>query len=193
MSSSSASSSRTCPSCGARNSGISLFCAECGAHITDAEDTTEPVERDFHAAPSDQTQAFRPIGSYAEPSPWSREASENTDQTTAAYEPVPSHDSGVYRVPDYAADASPAWSAATQSDTYRGEPTQQAVFAPATGDSGQWPAYQPVYDMSPPAQRGIRGFFLGLLAFVLIGIVFAAYAWQTILSASMRETVLGWF
>lgn len=55
MSSNAASSPRLCPECGARNSGFSLFCAECGTSLNTASRTT---------ADDDQTTTtFRPIPS----------------------------------------------------------------------------------------------------------------------------------
>jgi hypothetical protein len=44
---------RICPECGTTNSGLSLFCSECGASLTNA--TTE------NAADSQTTTTFRPV------------------------------------------------------------------------------------------------------------------------------------
>lgn len=53
---------RICPECGARNSGLSLFCAECGASLTNA--TTEP-------GPSDQTTTtFTPVSEPSDSDPY---------------------------------------------------------------------------------------------------------------------------
>lgn len=58
----SATPARICPECGARNSGLSLFCAECGASLTNA--TTE-------GATSDQTTTtFTPVAEPAASDPY---------------------------------------------------------------------------------------------------------------------------
>jgi ABC-type transporter Mla subunit MlaD len=41
--------------------------------------------------------------------------------------------------------------------------------------------------------RGARGFFLGLLALILIAAVVGMYGWTAWLSAGMRDTISGWF
>lgn len=60
---------RICPECGARNSGLSLFCAECGASLTNAategtasDQTTTTFTPVSEPAVSDPyaTQQFRP-------------------------------------------------------------------------------------------------------------------------------------
>jgi hypothetical protein len=60
---------RICPDCGTRNSGLSLFCAECGASLTDAatesstdSQTTTTFTPVADSQPSDPyaTQQFQP-------------------------------------------------------------------------------------------------------------------------------------
>lgn len=55
MTSTSATSARLCPVCGARNSGLSLFCAECGSALNGSPDSGATSGTD-----SQQTQAFTP-------------------------------------------------------------------------------------------------------------------------------------
>ncbi len=53
---------RICPECGARNSGLSLFCAECGASLTNAAS---------EGATSDQTTTtFTPVSEPADADPY---------------------------------------------------------------------------------------------------------------------------
>lgn len=64
---------RICPECGTRNSGMSLFCAECGASLTaaasapdDDSQTTITFRPTTGAAPDDpySTQEFQPQSPY---------------------------------------------------------------------------------------------------------------------------------
>ncbi len=58
MASPSARTARECPVCGARNSGLSLFCAECGSVLNGSAETRNPEPG--LASDSQQTQAFIP-------------------------------------------------------------------------------------------------------------------------------------
>lgn len=58
----SATPARICPECGARNSGLSLFCAECGASLTNA--------RPDNAASDQTTTTFTPIADEASQDPY---------------------------------------------------------------------------------------------------------------------------
>lgn len=58
MTSPSARSARECPVCGARNSGLSLFCAECGSVLNGSAETRIPEPGSV--SDSQQTQAFIP-------------------------------------------------------------------------------------------------------------------------------------
>ena len=89
-------SSRTCPSCGARNSDLSLFCAECGAGLNGGSWDEEG-----------QTQAFQPV------------ASSSATSSTAAWSP-PDEDehrapSGTYKSVVATRDRQPVETASTQT------------------------------------------------------------------------------
>lgn len=63
MTSTSATSARNCPVCGSRNSGLSLFCAECGAALngsSESDTDTSAFESPSAHHDSQNTQAFVP-------------------------------------------------------------------------------------------------------------------------------------
>ncbi len=60
MTSSRATSARPCPVCGARNSGLSLFCAECGSALNGSPEYHSLEPTATSETDSQQTQAFTP-------------------------------------------------------------------------------------------------------------------------------------
>lgn len=181
MSSSSVSANRTCPVCGARNSGISLFCAECGsslnAGVIRSGDTTAIPTR-FTA--SQHTEPFIPAtnGSSARHRV-GRDPDRDSDQDeTAPFRPVTevSNTSTASRHP---------W-----SSRFVGSSTGTG----ATLDDRDRPVQHPArIVMQEHPDRGARGFVLGLLAFALIGVVLGLYGWTAWLSPGLRDTISGWF
>jgi hypothetical protein len=107
MSSSSASQPRICPECGTRNSGLSLFCAECGAALyTDTPDSDRDDE-------TQTTTAFAP----------------STDPTTTAdFTPRTSSTQETLT-------SSPAWSAAEPVETWTATPAPPSEVAYAPPES----------------------------------------------------------
>ena len=161
-------SQRTCPACGAKNSSFSLFCAECGASLEapDAGDTStyRPLaDEDDGQA----TAAFTPTATArdAEPVP-GPEAS----QVTRTAPPVRS------TVQPYA----PGWDA---------EPTPQSAPAQSWAESStDHPA------LTAEAQpESMRGFFLGLVAVLLIGAVLGAWIWAGVLTDGARDSIRDFF
>jgi hypothetical protein len=67
-------SSRTCPACGAHNSELSIFCAECGTSLNNGSWEDEG-----------QTQAFQPVAS----PPWATPASSERRTPSGTYSAVP--------------------------------------------------------------------------------------------------------
>lgn len=87
---------RICPECGTSNSGLSLFCAECGASLTNA------VTED--AVDSEATATFRPVSRDAvSPDPYATQefqpqaAAQNTAAGVAPAEPAWSAPASTYR------------------------------------------------------------------------------------------------
>ncbi|HVL24771.1 MAG TPA: hypothetical protein VM450_11850 [Thermomicrobiales bacterium] len=110
MSTSSASESRRCPECGTRNSGLSLFCAECGAALyNDAPGTNG----------DDATQATTVFTTSSDPNA----TAEFTPRTSSTQETLTS---------------SPAWSAAEPVETWAAAttPPSDVVFSPPESRRG---------------------------------------------------------
>ncbi len=165
MTSASATTPRNCPVCGSRNSGLSLFCAECGAALngssetdTTAFETTRPEES------SQRTQAFAPSSS----SPADSERWQPPESTSTQALPS-SRNTGAF-------------------------PWSQAVSEPSGAADGGWssPVGTAAVRPSQP-DEGIRGFVLGALAILLIVALLGLYLWAGVLSDNTRDTVSGWF
>jgi predicted nucleic acid-binding Zn ribbon protein len=177
MSSSSASTSRTCPVCGARNSGISLFCAECGSPLNaDVDPVGDTTAIPTQSSASQQTEPFLPVASgRSDNQQWRKDQREGHDDT-APYQA-----------------ASSAGSASTSDrDPWTTSPigTANGAFSVGPLRHDQQPA---IVMMDDSQHRSARGFFLGLLAFILIAVVVGMYGWTAWLSADARDTISGWF
>ncbi len=177
MSSSSASSGRTCPVCGARNSDISLFCAECGSPLNgDGDPRGETAAIPTQSTGSQHTEPFSPIASNRSGNQRWRNGESNGQDETAPFRTVSPSGSDPMQSPDQ-------WSTSTIE-------TPNAAFPADPIQRG----HQPVtVTMDHDQHRGSRGFFLGLVAFLLIGAVLGLYGWSVWLSADMRDTISGWF
>lgn len=89
MSLNTASGARICPECGTRNSGLSLFCAECGASLSNARSAnTENEEQTI--------TTFRPAGSgsKSQASSWSDTRDPHETQEFRAQSPMPDAPAG---------------------------------------------------------------------------------------------------
>ena len=146
MVSSHVSSSRTCPTCGARNSELSIFCAECGAGLNGG-----PWEDDG------QTQAFQPAVA-GDASSWSNTGGSEQRLTATG-------------------DAT--------------DETAQAIETPRYSTFGHgYGAGAVVASWSTTSEeRGMRGFWLGMLAWILILAVFCIYLWSAALSSGLRDDI----
>ena len=159
MSSTNTASTRICPVCDARNSNISLFCAECGAALN------LPAEGD--------TSAYEPMSSNLDDA-----------QATAAFTPAAS--TSKTSVPTI---SEPATTVAPFPTTWEAPATAKAtdaVWTPADT------AMQPVPTPTEP-DLGMRGFWLGLIALLLVLAVFFTWSWASILDASTRESIRDFF
>jgi len=179
--SSSASTNRTCPVCGARNSGISLFCAECGstlnAEIARSSDTTA-IPTGFAA--SQHTEPFMPA---------SNGSSERQNEGLGADQDSHLDETAPFR--PVAGVSSPATS---PSNPWSSRPESPGAGTGAPFDDRDRPGQRPpriVMEQYP--DRGARGFVLGLLAFTLIGMVVGLYGWTAWLGPDLRNTISGWF
>ncbi len=158
--SSTAASARTCPACGARNSSLSLFCAECGASLNGGDETTT-------------TSSYSPFAPDAD------------SQATAAFTPTPttvdgSDDTRVSRpVTSTVQPFTPSWE--------KDEPA-----APSANDA--WSSEVIAYPVTQTGTSGgMRGFFLGLLAVLLILLVLGAWLWAGVLDFSTRDSISSFF
>lgn len=180
MSSSSASANRTCPVCGARNSGISLFCAECGSSLN----AGTARSGDTTALPTRPT-ASRPT----EPFPATNGSSDRRPVRFGADQDHDHH-------PDETAAFRPVTGVSSPPTSFR-TPWSSRVAGSSTGAAledrdlpGQGP---PRIVMEENPDRGARGLVLGLLAFILIGVVLGLYGWTAWLGPDLRDTLSGWF
>lgn len=165
---------RICPVCGYANSNLSLFCAECGSVLNgrdsaDSAGATSPGEVD-----SQQTQAFSPTAPSADDyrQPTASPATETNP--TSSFTPI--------------SDATGRWQAPAPAGS------EQTAFTPSAGAGA---ASTPDYASAtlPPYSDGdesLRGFFLGVLAIVLILIVAAVYTWTILPNGSLRDSIQSW-
>lgn len=164
MTSASATSARNCPVCGSRNSGLSLFCAECGAALNGSSETdTTSFKTTRSGLDAQPTESFVPPSSPPEGDRW--QASEGTFSA-----------------------ASPASRSANSLPWTPAAPVSTEQAGNAWTSSAGATAIHPAR-----ADEGIRGFVLGALAIVLIVALLGLYLWAGVLSESTRETVSGWF
>ena len=133
-----------CPVCDAPNASRSLFCAECGASLTDSSGDTAPIAT----------------------------SSTVDSQATAV---IPS--GGTW------ADAGTGRQAAATTIS----PTVEPLTLSPAGDPN--PYLLPV----PVAPESRRGFWLGMVALVLMLIVLALWIWGGILADDTRESVRNLF
>lgn len=151
-----------CPQCHEPVRPGSAFCGNCGASVSN--------------------NASRPVNDDA-----------GDDQATATFIPV---SSSKVEEADYISSESSPW-ASPESDHYAA-PT--AVSDPPSTTPGMYQSdtteARPELVGHPPAQpeqpQGVRGLFLGILALILIGAVFALYLYDAWLSDSARATIEGW-
>ena len=129
-----------CPVCDAPNAGRSLFCAECGASLTETSGTTSSIDP----------------------------ASSTDSQSTAV---IPS---------------SRSW-----SDTASSRDTSSTTVAPSVAPLSLSPAVDsnPYLLPVPVEPESRRGFWLGIIALVLMLIVLGLWIWGGVLAADTRESV----
>ncbi|MGB3307045.1 MAG: hypothetical protein WBA63_12725 [Thermomicrobiales bacterium] len=160
---------RICPVCGYANSNLSLFCAECGSVLN--VDTSETPTSHAATSPSDsdtqQTLAFSP-------------ASGADDYRRAVAPPV--------STANPTSDATGRWQAPAPAGS------EQTAFMPSAGAGA---AGTPEFANAalPPYSdddESLRGFFLGVLAIVLILIVAAIYTWTILPNGSLRDSIQSW-
>ncbi len=168
MSSSNVTSSRICPVCDAKNSNLSVFCAECGASLN------VPAEGD--------TAAFEPIASKTDEA-----------QQTASFEPTtPGSQFGA---------SSPQETATTLPTVAKPDPvtslpsTWSAGSSPAVASDQVWPVQTSGETQADSTEQtlGMRGFFLGLIAALLILAVILAWSWASILDQDTRDSITDFF
>lgn len=166
MTSTNAGPTRICPACDARNTNLSLFCAECGASlnggISDGDTTAFAPMTDRNDA--QQTSVFEP-----------ESRAFDSGDTTRSATTLPSDRQTAER------DYQPYW---------------ERSASPASVADQVWAPIDPepspiVYDQ---AQRGgKRGFFLGLIAVFLMLGVFLLWTWASLLDPDARDSIRDFF
>lgn len=169
MTPTSSTSKRTCPVCGARNSGISLFCAECGSSLNvDIDPAGDTAAIPTQSSAPRNTEPFSTAaGDASDTRSWRPSEDQRSDETA----------------PFQTSPASDRWSGSPNGAT-AGE---AAVSAPSRTD------HPATVTLAEPRTSGHRGFFLGIVALFLIAVVIALYGWTAWLSADLRDTISGWF
>lgn len=192
---SSTSAQRICPKCGHANSNISLFCAECGAVLNGATASTgdtgsyAPVRTDA----TQQTQPLQDSGSnVSAEQEWASLMASSSDDTHQATAPLPKTTPPVSTVtpPGTAASATSASAGNDAAWQTNSEPYGNASTSGEYGGS----AYSTGVSFGmEPQERGMRGFWFGVIAFLLILIVLGLYGWSILPDGGFRDTVQGWF
>lgn len=181
-----ASPQRICKVCGHANSSLSLFCAECGSVLNGGTDpdmssatTSSPT-----ASPSEpdtqQTQAFSPGMVTPGDEQWAAPAS--SDPTaTAPFQPLSKS----------AAPLTPPSPNGRDAET---STATAAAIPAATTAPDVWPStsqnIEILEEEEPP--ESLRGFFFGVVAFILILIVAAVFTWTILPDGGLRDTIQGW-
>lgn len=130
----------TCPVCDAPNASRSLFCAECGASLTESSGNTASID----SASSVDSQSTAVI-------PSSRSWSDTSSSRTASSTSI--------------------------------SPTVEPLTVSPVVDPN--PYLLPV----PVEPEGRRGFWLGIIALILMLIVLGLWIWGGVLAADSRESV----
>ncbi|MGC4105578.1 MAG: zinc ribbon domain-containing protein [Thermomicrobiales bacterium] len=189
--SSSSSAQRICPKCGHANSTISLFCAECGAVLNGALDDdggtsafTQPITGATMSASNDSSP--RPT---AEQEWASMMASSGDDANATA--PLPRMTPPVSSV-----SAPPA--PAPSGPTYETTPSTWASTPAGAGSSEAsaqplMPASGISFGVDEEPHSSMRGFWFGVIGFLLILAVLGLYGWSILPEGGFRDTVTGWF
>lgn len=140
---------RTCPHCGATNTGRSLFCAECGANLNEPADphATRPFAPGATAADDSlqQTEAYAPA--------WNQDWSSRDQDATG-------HDAGQQpqAAPPIHTPVAPV---------HPDEPASKTTLAPADTETSS------------------RGFYLGLIAILLIIAIALILGWLTLIQPNL--------
>lgn len=154
----SGSTTRVCPACGAKNSDLSLFCAECGTALNGGSWQDE-----------DQTQAFQPA-----PTSGNRWAANTSPENTGTYDTTGDRNVSLPRT-DTNVQETPSFAPITTS--YANDETMQG----GKGTVNAWSDWQ------SSADRGVRGFVLGSLAWIIILAVFVLFLWVSVLSSDFKQ------
>ena len=153
----------TCPTCGHENIPGAAFCSRCGISLRGEA----PNESSTSEPPDDteMTTAYRPIIDASQPprsSPW---APPGTTKTII------------------------------DVDTSAEQTSAIPIARPAM-DHRPAPAPEPSHSTTAPREQaqgeGMRGFFLGVVGLILIGVVIGLYVYAAWLSDSTRDTIDGW-
>ncbi len=160
----SGSTTRICPACGAKNSDLSLFCAECGTALNGGSWQDE-----------DQTQAFQPAATTG--NRWS--ADRATDRT-GTYDANRSRS----EQPDRSdTDINPN---TQETPSFAPITTSYAIDEAAQGGTGTVNAWS---EWQSSSDRGVRGFVLGSVAWIIILAVFVLFLWVSVLSSDFKADV----
>ncbi|MGB3330563.1 MAG: zinc-ribbon domain-containing protein [Thermomicrobiales bacterium] len=192
-------SQRICPKCGHANSNISLFCAECGAVLNGSQDadhstgggTASIAQPAFDSSAgvtmsaSNDTQSTQPIRTTTAEQEWAAMMAESGDDANATAL-LPRMDPPVSSVtaPEPATSA-PA--ASTEAPSPWAMPA-----ATATGGAMASPAGVS-FGVAEEHRQSMRGFWFGVIGFLLILIVLGLYGWSILPDGGFRDTVQGWF
>ncbi|MGI8403314.1 MAG: hypothetical protein ACR2OE_00840 [Thermomicrobiales bacterium] len=178
--------------CGHANSGLSLFCAECGSVLNAGPDSRPDTSSATTTAPSEsdtqQTQAFSPGAVAPGDERWSASSSSDP-MATAPFQPASKAGAGAgvaaatpLTSPNGRETGTSATTATSASIPTDARASGRRVSEPAT--TGMLVAEEP--------PESLRGFFFGVVAVILILIVAAVFAWTILPNGGLRDTIQGW-
>lgn len=188
-------SQRTCPNCGHANSNISLFCAECGAVLNGAQDderstsaySRPAIDTDAGVTMSatNDGQGTEPIRTTTAEQEWASMMSGSGDDANATA-PLPRMDPPVSSV-------SPPEAAVPMSTEASGIPATWAAQSTPDAAVATLPTMGVTFGAEEAHRQSMRGFWFGVIGFLLILAVLGLYGWSVLPDGGFRDTVQGWF
>ncbi|MGN6030055.1 MAG: zinc-ribbon domain-containing protein [Thermomicrobiales bacterium] len=189
---------RICPKCGHANSNISLFCAECGAVLNGALDDggsnayAPSSQAGMAGTPmnaADDSQGTQPIRTTTSTSTgeqdWATMMAGSADDANATA-PLP-------RMTPPVSSVTPPPAAPTSGPSYESPPPTWMTPSESAAASAPLLTSSVSFGLEEEPHHSMRGFWFGVVAFLLILAVLGLYGWSILPDGGFRDTVTGWF